>query len=116
MKVDLLGATASDFQEMLDAGTLTSVDLVRQCHQQMLDHNGRLKAMISISPLSYTERVAKDLDKERQNGHRRSPLHGIPLIVKVVMASFTHSTLVRTNTLAGLSGYYDRLRIAIDGR
>ena len=75
--------TAAELQHLLDAGELTSVDLVRQCHQKMLDHNDRLRAMISITPLSYTEKVATQLDQERKNGSLRGPLHGIPLIIKV---------------------------------
>ena len=83
MKVDLLRTTAAELQQLLSNGELTSVQLVRQCHQQMMNHNGRLKAVISISPLSYTEKVADQLDKERQDGSLRGPLHGVPLTVKV---------------------------------
>ena len=83
MKIDLLRATPSELQSSSSDGTLTKLDLVRQCHQQMLEHNPGLKAVISISPLSYNEKIASQLDKERQEGSVRSPLHGIPLIIKV---------------------------------
>ena len=83
MKIDLLRATATELQHLLSNGQVTSVDLVRQCHQQMLEHNPGPRAVISISPLSYTEKIASQLDRERQEDSVRSSLHGIPLIIKV---------------------------------
>lgn len=82
-KVDLLRSTAAELQALIGAGELTSLELVQQCHQQILHHNERLKAIISISPLNFIEKVAKQLDLERQRGTLRSSLHGIPVIVKV---------------------------------
>ena len=87
MKVDLLRATAAELQQLLIIEELTSVELVRKCHEQMLHHNSRLKAVISISPLSYTISIAERLDEERRDGMLRSPLHGIPFIVKVSMTT-----------------------------
>lgn len=84
-EVDLLRATAAELQSLLASGELTSLHLVQLCHQQMIDHNDRLRAVISISPLHYTETVARKLDEERERGLLRGPLHGIPLIVKVVL-------------------------------
>lgn len=83
MKLDLLKVTAAELQGMLAKGELTSLELVRHYHKQMVKHNEKLKAMISISPLSYTEKIARKLDEERSNGAIRGPLHGIPFIIKV---------------------------------
>ena len=60
MRFDLLRTTLRklSFSNCSVAGDLTSVDFVQECHQQMLDQKGRLLAMISISPLSYTPKVA----------------------------------------------------------
>ena len=40
----------------------------------------RLKAVIETNPDVLAD--ASKLDTERENGHNRSPLHGIPIIVK----------------------------------
>ena len=87
MKIDLLKTTAVDLQHSLSKGELTSVELVQQYHRQMLAHNRRLRAIISISPLSYTKKIAWQLDKERREGSLRGPLHGIPFIVKVFLST-----------------------------
>lgn len=84
MEIDLLRATAADLQDLLNSGQLTSLELVRQCHRQILRHNHRLKALITTTPLTYLEDVATKMDQERQRGCIRSPLHGIPFVVKVV--------------------------------
>ena len=83
MRHDLLRTMAAELQQLLSTGDLTNVNLMRQCHQQMLDHDNRLKAMISISPLSYTVKVATQLNQERKNGSLHGPLHGTPLTFKV---------------------------------
>ena len=83
MKLDLLKITASELQRLLGDGRITSLDAVRQYHNQILKHNDRLKAMISISPLPHLEKTAAKLDDERRRGVVRSGLHGIPFIVKV---------------------------------
>lgn len=88
MKINLSRTTAVELQHLLSKGELTSAKLVRQCHQQRLAHNGRLRAIISMSPLSYTEKIASKLDMERREGSLRGPLHGIPLIVKVFLSRF----------------------------
>ena len=87
MKINLLKTAAVDLQHLLSKEELTSVELVQQCHRQILAHNGQLKAIISISPLSYTEKNASQLDKERREGSLRGPLHGIPFIVKVFLST-----------------------------
>jgi amidase len=83
MKLDLLKVTAAELQRLLGDGKITSLDLVRQYHQQILEHNDRLKAMISVSPLTRIEKIASKLDEERRKGAIRSTLHGIPFIIKV---------------------------------
>jgi hypothetical protein len=83
MKINLLEVTAAELQKLLHDGTTTSLELVRQYREQILRHNDRLKAMISIAPLAQVEKVASKLDDERRNGTTRSPLHGIPFIIKV---------------------------------
>ncbi|KAF2655536.1 amidase family protein [Lophiostoma macrostomum CBS 122681] len=97
MNLDLPRLTAAELTLLLNNGKLTSLELVRQCHAQMLEHNAHLNAVISISPLSYTESIAKQLDEERRNGVVRSALHEIPFIVKDAMDTTDEFEVQSTN-------------------
>lgn len=96
-EVDLLEATAAELQSLLGSGELTSLALVQLCHQQMVHHNDRLRAVISISPLDYTEKIARQLDQERRRGLLRGPLHGIPIIVKDALDTSAEFQVQSTN-------------------
>ncbi|KAI4649794.1 uncharacterized protein J4E79_009639 [Alternaria viburni] len=97
MELDLLKITASELQRLLSVGRITSLDLVRQYHAQILKHNDRLKAMISISPLPHLEKIAAKLDDERRRGVVRSGMHGIPFVVKDAMDTSSEFHLESTN-------------------
>jgi hypothetical protein len=84
--VELLSLDSVALQERLAAGLPSSVDLVKQCLQQIEndDRRGsRLNAMISIVPQQILMTRSKQLDQERAEGRVQSSLHGIPLLVKV---------------------------------
>jgi amidase len=81
--VNLDVATIADLNAAFDAGTLTSEAL----HQLVLarirsfDRQGpRLRALISVNPAA--AETARALDAERKAKGRRSPLHGIPVVLK----------------------------------
>jgi len=81
--VDLRSATVQDINRAFDAGTLTSEALVRRYLARIEAYNEQgpaLRAVISVSP-NVLER-ARELDEERRVSGPRSPLHGIPIIVK----------------------------------
>lgn len=91
-------ATVQELQVALDQGAITSVALVEQCLNQINHHNhdGRqLHAIISTPTHAKLVAIAASLDNERKNGDTRSPLHGIPIIIKVSCFS-TISILVLT--------------------
>ena len=94
MKVDLLRATAVELQQLLSSKQVASVDLVRQYRDQILRHNDWLKTVISITPPSKLDEDARRLDEERNDGHLRSPLHGIPVIIKVTKC-IAHVIIIR---------------------
>jgi hypothetical protein len=84
--VELLSLDSVALQERLTSGLLSSVDLVKQCLQQIENHDRRglkLNAMVSIVPHQILISRSKELDQERVEGRVRGPLHGIPLLVKV---------------------------------
>ena len=82
-EIDLSTATVQDLNRALEAGTLTSEELVRRylARIEAYNENGpALKAIISVAD-NALER-ARELDRERATSGPRSPLHGIPIVVK----------------------------------
>ncbi len=72
-----------ELQELMARGALTSVGLVRwYLHRiESLDRDGpELRAVLSVAPDAVAQ--AKQLDRERSEGHVRGPLHGVPLLIK----------------------------------
>ena len=84
-RVDVLTATAHELQGLLANGSITSVDLVHLYVRQIEKHKHqglKLNAVISVAPIDLLIEKAKELDQERASGNVRSPLHGIPILVK----------------------------------
>ncbi|KAH8601745.1 amidase signature domain-containing protein [Bisporella sp. PMI_857] len=77
---DPLLATATELQNLLSSGALTSVDLVNQGFAQIERYDDYLRAIISVSPTALED--ARRLDRERVSGRIRGPLHGIPMLIK----------------------------------
>lgn len=83
--IDVLTVTASDIIAMLKNGTTTTLELVQLYFDQIDRHNHegmKLHAMISLAPREDLLLRAAKLDYERNAGSPRSPLHGVPIIVK----------------------------------
>ncbi len=75
--------TIHAMQAKMQAGELTSHQLVEGYLEriQTLDKAGpKLNAIIELNPDAL--RIADQLDQERNAGHMRGPLHGIPIIIK----------------------------------
>ena len=76
-------ATIADINAAFDAGTLTSEKLVALCLARIAayDEAGpKLNAVLALNPKALDE--ARALDRERKAKGRRSPLHGIPVVLK----------------------------------
>lgn len=98
--IDVLTATAEELQQLLSSSTdVTSKHLVRIYLSHIKRHNDYLKAVISIAPESLLLERAGMLDEERKNGKLRSPLHGIPILIKDNIA--THYGSTGLDTTAG---------------
>ena len=81
--VDVVELSAVEARDRMAAGTLTSraltqayLDRIRQID----DAGPMLNAVIDISPTAIED--ANALDAERKAGNVRSPLHGIPVLIK----------------------------------
>ena len=80
---DLDSATIADLNAAFNAGSLTAERLVQLClaRIQAYDRQGpALRAVIAINPKALE--TARMLDAERKNKGPRSPLHGIPVVLK----------------------------------
>jgi len=87
--LDLLSLDSTELQKLLASGQLTSVSLLDQTLSQIAKHNTAgvgLRAVISVAPKEVILRKAAELDEERANGNTRGPLHGLPLLVKVIIS------------------------------
>jgi amidase len=80
---DVLSADVKILQTLLQRGSVNSVGLVETYLAQIKKHDRYLHAMIQTTPIETVSSIAKALDHERQEGKLRSPLHGIPIIIKV---------------------------------
>jgi amidase len=81
--VDVDSATIADINAAFDAGTLTSEKLVQLSLARIaaFDRKGpMLHAVITLNPKALE--MARALDAERKAKGRRSPLHGIPVVLK----------------------------------
>ena len=88
MPFDVLTATASQLQTLLEAGTISSVDILNSYLDQIEkhNHNGQsLHAVIATAPREIVLDRARLLDQERAERGPRGSMHGIPIIVKVCL-------------------------------
>lgn len=83
--IDLLTITASELQILLNAGVVSSRDLVCMYLDQIQTHNHYLKAVLQTVPREKLLAQAECLDRERAEGVVRGPLHGIPILIKVAL-------------------------------
>ncbi|KAK6221701.1 Amidase [Colletotrichum tabaci] len=83
--LNLLEASAKDVSDALASGNVTSGALVKAYLARIEAHNHEglhLNAIIESAPFEKVYAIATALDAERAAGIVRSPLHGVPIIVK----------------------------------
>jgi amidase len=99
---DLLEASAAQIQAALEAGAVSSRELVVH-YLARIDaydqHGPALNAISVVNPNAVTE--AESLDRERRAGTARGPLHGVPIIVKDNYETIGMQTAAGSATLAG---------------
>ncbi|KDR73359.1 hypothetical protein GALMADRAFT_101041 [Galerina marginata CBS 339.88] len=96
---DLYEAPIAELQRGLEAGTFTSVDLVKAYFARIAEVNTEgpcLRAVLETNPSALKQ--AADLDEERKTKGMRSALHGIPLLIKDNIATIHEEGM---NTTAG---------------
>ena len=99
---NLQEATVADINAAFDAGALTSKDLTQLYLNRIdaYDQQGpTLNSLITVNPNALE--TARTLDLERQTTGRRSPLHGIPVILKDNYDTFDLPTTAGSIVLDG---------------
>lgn len=82
--INVLTVTASELEAKLNGNFITSRQLVKLYLNQIAKYNGYLKAVIAVAPEDLLDKTAAKLDAERAAGNVRGPLHGIPILLKVL--------------------------------
>lgn len=67
-------------QEAMANGELSAVQITQHYLDRIEALNSQLRAVIEVNPDALS--IAAELDMERSNGTLRSPLHGIPVMLK----------------------------------
>ncbi len=83
VEYQLTDATIADLNAAMDAGELSSVELVELFHARMAAYDKQgpgINAVLTLNPDALAR--ARALDAERIASGRRSPLHGIPVVLK----------------------------------
>ncbi|HTE41508.1 MAG TPA: amidase family protein [Steroidobacteraceae bacterium] len=100
--VDLTHATIEDIQAAYQAGSLSAEKLTRMYLKRIeaYDKQGpSINAVILLNPNAIAE--AKALDAERKKKGVRSPLHGIPIVLKDNFDTFDMQTTAGSMLLKG---------------
>lgn len=77
---DIEEASVAQLQSAMAHNQLSALALVDYYLARIERLDGQLNSLITINPKA--KATAKSLDRERANGKVRSPLHGIPIVVK----------------------------------
>ncbi len=80
---ELTKATIADINKAFDSGALNSEQLVELSLARIAAYDGagpKLNAVMQMNPAALE--IARQLDAERMDRGRRSPLHGIPVVLK----------------------------------
>jgi len=97
---ELVEETISNLQSKMKAGKLTSRRLVEMYLERIKEIDPKTLSVLEINPDALA--IADALDKERKKGKIRSPLHGIPVLIKDNI-----DTADKMHTTAGSWALYD---------
>lgn len=95
--IDVVELTVEDVQAAYAEGRFSAVELTRAFLERIARYEQRYNAFISMNPAALE--VAAELDEEYAVSGPRSPLHGVPVVIK---DNIDHAGLVTT---AGWSGF-----------
>ena len=111
-QVEVAEASIRDLQEAMASGQTTSAEITAAylARIEAYDRGGsKLNAMLRLNPNARAE--AEALDRERATRGPRSPLHGIPVVVKDNYDTFDMPTSAGSLALAGLVAADDAFQV-----
>jgi amidase len=97
---ELVETTITELQARMKSGKLTSRRLVEMYLDRIKDIDPKTHSVLELNPDALT--IADALDKERKKGKVRSPMHGIPILIKDNI-----DTADKMHTTAGSWALYD---------
>jgi amidase len=78
--MNLKNLTIKKIQKMFEKNEISSVDLTEFYLHRIAKYNDKLNAVIEVNPDALN--IAVKMDLERKKGKIRSPLHGVPFLIK----------------------------------
>ena len=80
------GLTVGNALRRMDEGSVSAVELARQCLEAIAHRDHELNAFVHVLSEDLFLSQAEELDRERAGGSLRGSLHGIPISIKDVIA------------------------------
>lgn len=77
---DVEEKTVLELQEAMRKGDITSKQLCEIYLNRIKQIDGKINSIIEVNPDALA--IAEQIDTERQSGKIRSPMHGVPIIIK----------------------------------
>ena len=77
---ELVEATIADLQARMKSGKLTARRLTEMYIERIKQIDPKTRSVVEINPDALA--IADELDRERKKGKVRSPMHGIPILIK----------------------------------
>jgi Asp-tRNAAsn/Glu-tRNAGln amidotransferase A subunit and related amidases len=72
--------TVAELQSAMQKGEATAVDITKGYLARIADIDKKLNSILELNPDALA--IAAEMDRERKAGKIRSPLHGIPVVIK----------------------------------
>ena len=104
-------STAADMASALAAKEISSVELTQQHLDRIASVDGKINAFLHIDNAGALEQ-AEAIDKKRASGEKLSPLAGVPIAVKDILAQKGIPTTAGSKILEGWRPPYDSTVVA----
>ena len=102
----MIKQTASEMGEALSKGEITSVELTKAHLDRIAEVDGQVKAFLHVDAEGALAQ-AKDVDARRKSGEKLSPIAGVPLALKDVLAQRGVPTTAGSKILENWKPPYD---------
>jgi amidase len=77
---ELEEVTINELQDAMKSGKMSSRQITQKYLDRIKEIDGKLNSVIELNPDAL--QIADEMDKERKSGKLRSPMHGVPILIK----------------------------------